>query len=280
MRFTLLSFLTILILGLSSCSKCDNPCDIACDNFDPCCHAETVSANFRVRPGDRGFAPPPEWCDLLPTDTFNASSVRFDIPLDNPASSTYEWQIGTEPEPRTQESFEISFHNYLKQVGWETSIPVTLNVRTPLNACWENPGDTLITVTRELFFTEEQLDIYSNDSIVSYKGYFNGSNNEKTLTFFHSKSKGFRGEKAPVTLLIGTPIMDTLMMPKGSCGFDYCYNRIHAKWQFYNVERCSDSPLTNYMTGSEWILIEQEIKIKHILYFKNSPTLKFTGVKI
>ena len=267
------------MLSLTSCRKCDDPCNKECDNYDPCCLAETVSAEFRVQKGNRGFAPPGEWCTLLPTDTFNSSSVLFNIPVGNPETSTYEWQIGSEPEPRTQHSFEVNFSNYLNQGNWESSIPITLTVRTPLNACWENPDDTLVTMTRELFFTLEEPDLWGDDTLIYYKGYFSGSNNESILTYYRSPSKGFRGVTPPVTLLIGTPLRDTLMLPKGNCAFEVCYNFIHVKAIFHNVSQCSYATLTNYMTELDRIFIDRERHIKQIFHFKDSPSLEFTGVK-
>jgi hypothetical protein len=278
----LLLFLSIiLLLTTASCKKCDDPCNKECDNYDPCCLAETVSADFRVRPGNRGFAPPGEWCTLLPTDTFNSSSVLFNIPVGNPETSTYEWQIGSEPEPRTQHSFEISFSDYLNQGNWESSIPITLTVRTPLNACWENPDDTLVTMTRELFFTRNQIDFLFSDTIMVYKGYFTGyENEERILTFYRSLNKGFRGENPPVTLLLGTPLRDTLMLQKINCGFEICNNYFHFKGIFHNVDKCSFSPLSNFMNGYDMIFIDRERHIRHIYHFDNSPSLEFTGVRL
>ena len=279
---TLTFISTILLLSLTSCRKCDDPCNKECDNYDPCCLVETVSADFRVRPGDRGFTPPPEWCDLIPTDTFNESSVRFDVPLGNPENSSYEWQIGTETETRTAKGFEISFYDYLQQGNWESSIPVTLTVRTPYNACWENPKDTLITVTRELFFTQEQLNFWGNDSIASYKGYISyGSTikEEVEVTYINQQEKYFRGISPPLTLIVGLPVIDTLLLPKRNCGHEFCRNFKHQKTKYFNVETCSDSPFTNYMTDMEWIFIDRERHIKQIFLFKDSPSLEFTGVK-
>jgi len=280
MRFSLLLFPVALTLHLAGCSKCDDPCNKECDNYDPCCEVSSVSAEFRVRPGDRGFAPPGEWCNLLPTDTFNSSSVRFDILLGNPETSTYEWRIGTEQDSRTQHSFEISFHDYLSQGNWESSIPVTLTVRTPLNACWDKPEDTLITMTRELFFTQNNIynSFLVSDSIITYKGFYSGGHKESTLTYY-SSNKPFRGQTPPLLLIIGTPIMDTLMSPKLNCGADFCFNYFHAKAIFHNVENCSFSPLTNYMTGYERIFLAREEEVKSVFHFLDGSKLDFIGTK-
>jgi hypothetical protein len=134
---------------------------------------KTINAFFKVRPGDRGFKPPEEWCELIPCDTFNACSVRFDIHDGNPENRTYEWQIGTEPTPQTGNAFEVNFSDYLRDKGWERHIPITLTIRTPINSCLSNAKDTLVSVTRELFFTQKPILLLEDgETSVKYKGYF------------------------------------------------------------------------------------------------------------
>jgi len=280
-NFLILTLLTLSVSFVGSCKKCDDPCNKSCDNYDPCCNIQNVSAQFRVREGDRGFPPPQAWCDLLPTDTFNSSSVRFDIALGNPETSTYTWQIGQEQFPRTQKGFEIDFSDYLRQGNWESSIPITLTVKTPLNACWANPDDTSITLTRNIFFTQEQVDFWRNDTIVKYKGFAsNQANKEKVVTYIRQENKAYKGVLPPVTLIVGFSFIDTLLIPKGNCGSDFCINNKHQIFKFYNVDKCSDSSLSNFLTDLEWIFIERENHIKQIYHFKNSPSIEFSGVKL
>jgi len=112
---------------------------------------DTVNTLFKVRRSSGGFPPPGEWCQLVTSDTFNASTVRFDIPDGSLESSTYEWQIGSEADARTDKGFEVDFSDYLRDNGWETWIPITLTVRTPMNECLKSQEETVKTVTRELF---------------------------------------------------------------------------------------------------------------------------------
>jgi hypothetical protein len=69
------------------------------------------------------------------------------------------------------------------------------------------------------------------------------------------------------------------MSPKLDCGADFCLNYFHAIVKFYNVEKCSFSPLTNYMTSYERIFISREQKMKSIFHFFDGSILEFTGVK-
>lgn len=228
------------ILTWAGCKEeppCNDPSNPDCANYDPCYGKRTINTFFKVRPGDNGFKPPEEWCDLIPCDTFNASSVRFDIPDGNPTNCTYEWQIGTEAEPRTGKAFEISFYDYLRDNGWERHIPVTLTIRTPINSCLTNPQDTLITVTRELFFTEKMIaGLFSGiiDSVQVYKGNLNGVPNS-VIKLIQINSGSFRGYTSPIYLMVGLPNVDTLVFPSKCNWNEGCesFRQIHVKYLTY-----------------------------------------------
>ena len=241
--------LYIVLMGLmlpfgcrKECPKCDDPTNPDCENYDPCLGKKHVNSLFRVRPGDRGFKPPEEWCDLIPCDTFNASSVRFDIPLGNPDNSTYEWQIGDEPNTRTDKGFEVDFSDYLNDGNWETFLPVTLTVRTPLNECLTNPEDTLIVVTRELFFTQKQLSIFEpGETEVSYKGYFTDKSDQEVILQHIIIQKGtFRNQFTPINVVVGLPFTDTFFFPR-VCKFESCENFKHKKANiFTTLNHCNE----------------------------------------
>lgn len=113
-----------IVLGFASCKpKCHDKTNPDCEDYDPCDGKTRINPSFRVRPGERGFKPPEQWYDLIPCDTFNASSVQFDAPLNNPSNSAYYWQIGTEQTPRTGKGFEIDFTRYLNS-GLRPRIPI------------------------------------------------------------------------------------------------------------------------------------------------------------
>lgn len=211
--------LLTLLAGLGSCRKkqCQDPQNPECENYDPCYGKKRINANFRVRPGDNGFPPPEEWCDLVPCDTLRASSARFDMPLNNPSNSTYTWQVGSEPTTRTGKFIEVDFSDYLNAGNYEKYIPVTLTIRTPLNNCMTHPEDTLIKVTREIFFTEKFYHPFRTDTIFSiFEGFLLDNPNEifrvrtagdNEQWYKKLRTFGFR------RFLIGFPFADTILMP-------------------------------------------------------------------
>jgi hypothetical protein len=76
--YPILSLVVFAAMVLNSCKKecpCTDPSNPQCENYDPCYGKKTINTFFKVRPGDRGFKPPEEWCELIPCDTFNVSSV-------------------------------------------------------------------------------------------------------------------------------------------------------------------------------------------------------------
>jgi hypothetical protein len=291
-------YLVILLVGmalvLNSCKKecpCDDPTNPDCDNYDPCFGNDTINTLFKVRPGDRGFAPPEEWCDLVACDTFNASSVRFDIPDGNPLNSSYEWQIGTEAETRKGNSFEVDFSDYLRLNGWETRIPISLTVRTPMNECLVNPEDTLVTVTRELFFTRKTDNFFQNgETSAKYQGYFKSNPNELVVVeFTQVESWKSKGIDFSTYLTIGLQGVDTFMFPSG-CPAEGCSNTKHSIVRFTQTQRCETpsgidlADLSNNLLQSELLQLNGTAdKIKHIWLF-DKPTgierFEFIGEKI
>ena len=275
-----------LLLSLPACKKpkpeCQDPQNPECENYDPCYGKSRINPVFRVRPGDNGFKPPEEWCNLIPCDTFSASSVRFDIPLNNPANSAYTWQIGTEPTTRTAKAFEVDFSDYLNAGNWEKHISITLTIRTPMNTCMTNPEDTLVTVTRNLYFTESILNIMPMGvNHVIYKGYFKHEpENEATIEFIKKSTGDFKGYKPPHFLTVGIPDTDTFFS-RNCMGLQGCANYLHSVQIITNPETCS--PLDYVPLRTEWIMINGINKIKLIYLLKNSNDVKrfeFIGDKI
>lgn len=269
------------------CKKEADPCCDAsnpnCENYDPCLGKKTINTYFNVRPGDNGFPPPPEWCNLVPTDTFNSGSVRFDAPNGNP-NSTYEWQIGTEIDKRLGNGFEVDFSTYLNAGNWESFINITLNIRTPPNSCLSNLDDTLVTVNRELFFTNKTFQIIlANQKTASYKGYFTSNKNKEVIIQFIQQDSGsFRGENAPVFLTVGLPNIDTLMFPS-ACAKDFCYNYIQTKRKILLPDQCNSRFSNAYFSSEDWILLNGAEKIKRIWEFSppsGNQKYEFIGDRI
>jgi hypothetical protein len=266
------------------CPTCQDPSNPDCENYDPCYGKDTINTIFKVRPGDRGFGPPEEWCDLIACDTFNASSVLFDIPDCNPENSTYEWQIGSEAETRKGKGFEVDFSDYLRDYGWETWIPITLTVRTPMNECLKSEEETVKTVTRELFFTENRLWIIKEgETTAFYKGYFSDKPEEEVLvTFVLINSGSFRNENPPVLLEIGTPLADTFYRP-GNCISDYCGNFRHIKQTVYtHLNNCREKYAFD-VKENEWIFLNGTQRIKRTWLVENSAYIRkyeFIGERV
>jgi hypothetical protein len=198
--------------------------------------------------------------------------VRFDAPDGNPANSTYEWQVGTEAEPRKGKNIEVDFSDYLNNGKWESYVTVTLTIRTPLNSCLENPKDTLVVASRELFFTEKYQTLYLNqDTSAKFKGYFTyDKNKEVILEYTYFKKASYRGFKGPFALMIGAPFIDTLMFPI-NCELEICRNYRHVKETVLNPDACDNNSLSNYLVGQEFIYDENGKKLRHLLEF-NPPS--------
>ncbi|MDP2175232.1 MAG: hypothetical protein Q8K70_04905 [Bacteroidota bacterium] len=262
-----------LVLFFSTCKKdcCQDPTNPECENYDPCYGKTRINSNFRVRPGDRGFKPPEDWCDLIPCDTFSETSVRFDIPLNNPNNSTYEWQIGNEPEPRkTNKGFEVDFSDYLKADNWRKHLSVTLTIKTPLNSCMTQADDTLIQVTRNLYFEPFGYSLIKrNESFASFKGYFtNEPNKSVTLTLIQQMIGNFRGVEAPFALTIGLKSVDTLLHPVTHL-VEMCQNYKNSKIKILFPEQ-NTPKLSFYFSYIENYFINEN-KIRLIYEFKK-PT--------
>ena len=262
-------FLCFPLLLLACKDDCQDRTKPECSNYDPCHGKKTINTFFKVRPGDRGFPPPEKWCKLTPCDTFNASSVRFDVPDGSLETSTFEWQIGTEAKPRNGQGFEVDFSDYLRDNGWEQWIPITLTIRTPMNNCLENPKDTFISIKRDLFFTNSHLSLYlKNDTSAKFKGYFTHEpDKEVIMEYIYFSSGEYKGIKAPYALIIGAPFMDTLMAPK-NCHRETCRNYRHIKQIVFSPENCDNKELTNYLKSQQLIFDKNGSRFTNIFQFE------------
>jgi hypothetical protein len=270
-RIPIVALTVLAAFSLQTCKHCNDPTNPDCANYDPCYGKKTINTFFKVRPGDRGFPPPEEWCDLVNCDTFNTVFVRFDIPEGNPENSTYEWQIGEEPEPRYGEGFEIEFGPHIAKYGWETWLPITLTIRTPPNGCLTNPGDTLISVTRELFFTEKDLKLYKEgEDTAIFKGYFEDDPSKQTLIQYIRITEGnFRGEEPPITVVVGVPFTDTLGYSR-ICYNDYCDNYLHTITVIYQDANDCYKRTQYPLSEIEFQFLGSENNIK-VTWVQNEP---------
>jgi hypothetical protein len=276
-------FLGLLVLG--GCKGCREEV-----KPDLCFGKKLVNTQFKVKMGNRGFAPPGNWCSLIPCDTFNETSVIFDAPDGNQSGTQYEWQIGTEVERRSGSGFEVSFEEYLNKGNWEKDLPITLIIKTPKSECLDNLADTLKSVTRNLFFTNRFIYlIIPTETQVTYKGTIaSDPKNDVILTVIRKNTGNFRGVIAtlenPLTLYVGTKIKDTLMNATYSCGVETCRSYNHGIAQYFIPDVCTQGSLTNRMQKSEFIFLAREKKIRIIFEFwrKNAQPeiFDFVGEKI
>lgn len=139
LRRLLMSVIILSLLGLGSCKKCDDPCNIDCDNYDPCCGQSKADASFKIYEllGNgpnlerNGF----EAKDVA-TDTIiftNFARFRADYEAD-----FYEWRVGTDPRVWNDREFTLRFGK-----PYYSPIEVRLKVykKTDKN-CFPNAGDT------------------------------------------------------------------------------------------------------------------------------------------
>jgi hypothetical protein len=274
-----LGLMVITMLTWSSCKdddpKCYDETNPECENYDPCHGKREINTFFKVRPGDRGFKPPGEWCKLIPCDTFNASSVRFDAPDGNPENSTYTWQIGSEAEPRTGKSFEIDFSDYLDENGWETWIPITLTIRTPMNECLRSEEETEKTVTRDLFFTNTLMGFFTNllNNEKVYLGYANNNPKEEVICKFIKMENGtFRGYERTMFLVTGLPGIDTLAFPSG-CQSESCSSSKQVVARYFPETTCM-TDVSNYLYQASLINKNGHEEIELELYFGEEASVK------
>lgn len=271
--------LTLLFYQACREKECHDPQNQDCVNYDPCYGKERINSIFRVRPGDNGFQPPEDWCNLIPCDTFNSSSVRFDIPLNNPINSIYTWQIGTETNARIAKSFEVDFSDYLNAGNWEKHIPVTLTIKTPLNSCMETPRDTLVTVTRNLYFTGKR---YSNfyprttlpvDSVIekSFTGYLT-NNPADTFTFKITKiiQNYYDGYNISglAYFFVGLPFADSIMIPR-DVSMKGCGNYRHVLILTNRFNNPKFGELTHHMSRIDYIVESPNKRTIKLQFFNN-----------
>lgn len=231
----LLFFSGVMVLynGCKDKCPCDDPTDPACENYDPCYGKRIDNTFFRVRPGDRGFKPDGPWCELIPCDTFYSKSVRFDYPEGNHPDATYEWQIGSEINPRYGKSFEIDFNEYVAQNGGEVWIPISLTIRIPENSCANGLTETKKIVTRRLFFTNKGAPPAFGapiDTGILVGHMVDKPDKKVTLTAirYHDEYyKDFQTYGAYI-LLLGHPYSDTILFPP-SIFVKECENYKHLK---------------------------------------------------
>ncbi|MCC5916534.1 MAG: hypothetical protein JJU02_04320 [Cryomorphaceae bacterium] len=113
------------VIFISGCRKCDDPCNKECDNYDPCCGIEDLSAEFSYYE-NVSFGPWLEGIErrIIKADTvLDTSPVLFRADFDE--ADEYIWTVGNDPREWREREFALRF----RDVPSGTSVPVTLTVR-------------------------------------------------------------------------------------------------------------------------------------------------------
>lgn len=143
-----LLFATAIFLQLGSCKKCDDPCDKRCDNYDPCCSIQPLTADFKFYE-DYLFDDMLTFVGLTKkmheADTvLDVSLILFRANIED--ADEYIWTVGNAPREWNTREFRLNF----RDVPSFTSIPITLKVRRKAGKkCYPNEVEE-VTLTREL----------------------------------------------------------------------------------------------------------------------------------
>ncbi|MDX2284411.1 MAG: hypothetical protein NW241_09625 [Bacteroidia bacterium] len=144
MKNHLICLPVLALLAWGGCKPCDDPANPECRNYDPCYVQGAVSAEFTMEEA-RNF-----WPERLPifrsVSASNWVVLRAVQELDS-----YEWQVGTEPAPRTGREIAVSF-------GWVAygRVPIRLIARGAPNLACDPDDDGIDTVTREIMVLDRE----------------------------------------------------------------------------------------------------------------------------
>jgi hypothetical protein len=163
MKNLMIFFAFIFIFGLLTCrkSKCEDPTNKACENYNPCSLIHPLSADFSIYENDCTAGPAAtdtSW-HYYPTDTVYTDCATFTV--SDTTVDSVKWQIGA--GTYTAKSFYLNFSSIKP-----TPVPITLTVYKHRNSCYPT-DDTVKTLTKTLYFTDTCL------AFGSYSGYFDNN---------------------------------------------------------------------------------------------------------
>jgi hypothetical protein len=159
----IISGVLLLILFTTACrkNKCHDEANPACDNYNPCSTAHTLSADFSIYENDCTQGPgayDTSW-HYYPTDTISTNCATFTV--NDTTVDSVRWQIGA--GTYTKRSFYLNFTGQRLH-----PVPITLTVYKDRNSCYPM-DDTVKTLTKTLYFTDTCL------AFGSYRGYFDNN---------------------------------------------------------------------------------------------------------
>jgi hypothetical protein len=177
-RSGLMPLLVISLLAMGSCEKCDDPCDIDCDNYDPCCGQTKADASFTIYEllqqmpieDHVGFGG-----EDVATDTIIATN--FALFRADYEAGYYEWRVGNDPRVWNDREFKLRFSS----IPFYTPIEVQLKVYKKTDqSCFSNASDTAV-------FTRKLVTVPLDSSLMigRFEGYLDSSPND--TNFFELK---------------------------------------------------------------------------------------------
>jgi hypothetical protein len=171
LRSWLMPLMLLSLLAMGSCEKCDDPCNIDCENYDPCCGQSRADASFKIYEllkqmpieDHLGF----EGEDVA-TDTIIATNFAL-FKADHEAEY-YEWRVGNDPRVWNDREFKLRFST----IPFYTPVEVQLKVYKKTDqSCFPNVSDTAV-------FTRTLVTVPLDSSLMigHFKGYLDSSPND------------------------------------------------------------------------------------------------------
>ncbi|QNL21025.1 hypothetical protein HZR84_03410 [Hyphobacterium sp. CCMP332] len=171
-QFALIFSIFILSTFIACNEDCEDPCNVDCNNYDPCCGQTKSDASFTIyellgngpKPSD-GF----ESKDVATDTILNSNFALFRADFE---ADYYEWSVGTDPRVWNTREFSLRFGlpNY-------TPIPITLKVyKESDKTCFPNNSDTAV-------FTRLLITVPKDSSRVlgRFEGYMESAPEEKNF---------------------------------------------------------------------------------------------------
>jgi len=95
LRALFMTALWLSLFSLGSCKKCDDPCNLECDNYDPCCNVKSADASFELltKPLDPGLRELE--IEALPLEENKVSRASILMGKAREGFSEYRWTLLT-----------------------------------------------------------------------------------------------------------------------------------------------------------------------------------------
>jgi hypothetical protein len=256
-----------LLLLCSRCTKCDDPTNPECLNYNPCINVYRVSADFDIY--EKAYE------SLLQkeyrTDTTIGSNVIFRAKESK--AENYTWYIGS--GTYSGREVELNFGS----VKDSTSISVTLIVKKKPNLlCHPKDSEVLIS-TKKMFINRREF-VYHGE----WQGYY--SDNPFELSIIEI-GPVFTKEDINYQFYNGAVKFENLFPKIDSCEIDYGIQRSYRNYKPFKLELNNNQSPAYYAAGyievddtRDNILINYEWTDKKFIHESKYKKLKFIGKRI